>query len=233
MASIDLITTGAKLGWGVGMFATGGGQWTLSLDCRLERRRSLRLKTGEKTEDVKFTVGFVSDDSGREHYEALLNKKLADDPDAVRLGREPVKIQGTGHYFAARDDILSPSGPEVHFTINLPADQHARVIEHARHGQFPESVLLGLYGAQFGWEPDGSGTDWDNVEWPIVGVTSVTFSIPLLKESEPVFVSDDQPKLAATSVGADLLPTLTKLAKWQTYTFWALVVLLLVSLGHR
>lgn len=233
MASIDLITTGAKLGWGVGRYSTGGGQWTLGLDCKLESRRSLRLKTGEKTDDVKLTVGFVSDDSGREHYKALLNSKVADHPDAVPMERDPVKIYGTGHYFPPREDIFEPTGPEVHFTINLPADQHAQVIEHARHGQFPESVLLGLYGAQFGWEPDGSGTDWDNVEWPIVGITSVSFSVPLLKEPEPIFVGDDQPKPAVTSVGADLLPTLSKLTKWQTYTFWALVVLVLFSAGHR
>lgn len=240
MASLDLITTGAKLGWGVDEYLDRNKTWNLGLTCRLAPRKTLRLKTGEKPEDLEITVGFVCNDESRLHYEKQANDKLAqfakEDGREERGDENYVKAVGVGAYFEARDDMFHPERASLHFTIYLPEDEHVRVIEHARNGQYPASIIIGMLGPQHGWEPDNSGVDWDNITWKNAIITSFAFDIPLPvkgDEPEPIFVHNDQPKPAATSVGADLLPTLSKLATWQTYSFWALVVLVLVSLGHR
>ena len=239
MASLDLITTGAKLGWGVDEYLGRNTSWNLGLTCRLAPGKSLRLKTGEKPEDLEITVGFVCNDESRLHYEKQANDKLAEFAKEDGRERGPtdyVKAVGVGVYFRARDDMFHPAPASLHFTIYLPEDEHARVIDHARNGQYPASIILGMLGPQHGWEPDNSGVDWDNITWRNAILTSFAFDIPLPvkdDESEQRFVRDDQPKPATTNVGADLLPAMSKLAQWQTYTFWALVALIVVSLGHR
>ncbi len=239
MASIDLITTGAKLGWGVDEYLDRNKSWHLNLTCRLASRMSLRLKTGEKSEELKITVGFACNDESRLHYEKQANDKLAKfakDDGREQRSDDYVKAVGVGAYFGARDDMFHPEPASLHFTIYLPEDEHTCVIEHAKNGQYPASIIIDLLGPQHGWEPDNSGVDWDNIIWKNAIITSFAFDIPLLvkgDEPEPILFRDDQQKPATTTVGSDLLQALSKLAKWQTYTFWALVALVVVSLVHR
>lgn len=239
MASLDLITTGATLGWGVDEYFDRNKLWHLNLTCRLSPKISLRLKTGEKPEDLKITVGFVYNDENRLHYEKQANDKLA--VFAKDAGREQrpddyVKAVGVGAYFEAWDDMFHPKPASLHFTIYLPLDEHTCVIEHAKNGHYPASIIIEMLGPQHGWEPDNSGVDWDNIIWEKAIITSFAFDIPLLvkgDEPEPTLFRDDQPKPAKTNVGTDLLQAISKLVKWQTYTFWALVALVIVSLLHR
>lgn len=239
MASLDLITTGAKLGWGVDEYLDRNKSWHLNLTCRLAPRMSLRLKTGERPEDLRITVGFVCNDESRLHYEKQANDKLAvfaKDAGSEQGPDDHVKAVGVGAYFGARDDVFHPESASLHFTMYLPEDEHTCVIEHAKNGQYPASIIIDMLGPQHGWEPDNSGVDWDNITWKNAIITGFAFDIPLLvrgDEPVPILVSNDRPNPATTNVGADLLPTLSKLAKWQIYTFWALVALVVVSLGYR
>lgn len=183
-------------------------------------------------------MGFVCNDENRRHYEKQANDKLAEfakEDGRQQRSEDYVKAVGVGAYFGARDDMFHPEPASLHFTIYLPEDEHACVIEHAKNGQYPAGIIIGMLGPQHGWEPDNSGVDWDNITWKNAIITSFAFDIPLLAEGdrpEPILVHNDQPKPATTDVGSDLLPTLSKLARWQTYTFWALVALVVVSLGH-
>ena len=235
MTAISLVTTGARLAWGVGDFNSKDRPWTLGLTCRLDGYHRLKLATGEDIADVALTVGFVFDDEARTHAQKQLNEKQgAVDSDEGLPAVERSEIYGVGAYFAARDDLLRSRAASIHFTLYLPEHQHTRVIDHARHGQWPQNLTFELFGPIDGWGADTTSGDWDNVKWPRVGITSVAFDVPLAVEPDrlqPAATSDQSS--AATPVGADLLPTLARLAKWQIYIFWALVTLVIVTLSHR
>ena len=56
-----------------------------------------------------------------------------------------------------------------------------QLLRAARQGKMPSSMRVDVAGdgIKYGWEPDGSGKDWDNKEKPQLAVICISIVLPL------------------------------------------------------
>lgn len=70
-------------------------------------------------------------------------------------------------------------GNEVTYSIDceIPQSMYDELLSAGRLGRMPKSISIEVFGpgVKFGWEPDGSGLDWDNEEQPRVLISKIDF----------------------------------------------------------
>ena len=178
--------------------------WRFGMTFELNRwEEELRLSTGENIDHVNKYVSFKTIDGSLREW---LDEKH---------GGEGVSPIGLLHYLPGRERKIDSETtlPSLSFEVYLTEAQMELMLNLAREGRWPETFGFDLAddkGMKYGWEPDGSGKDWDTSMFPRIPIEGLQFQIPILdapsKEEAPV------PNTPTTPVGADLLPVLNKIA---------------------
>lgn len=77
-----------------------------------------------------------------------------------------------------------------------------------------------------GWEPDGSGLDWNNKEHPVLEVVAAQFSFPLIAKDPLLAPPKPEPLAAVTQL-------LAYIAQKQKWLLAAVVALCALTLWRR
>ena len=177
--------------------------WRLYMDCEFNRwEETIRLSTGEDIVHVAKSISFVTIDPEKKEW---LDEKHGGDGKVV---------MGLVHYFPAWEGGFHEDRPAtVSFEVFLTQEQMSVMLELACEGRFPKKLRFDLAddkGMKYGWEPDGSGKDWDTKQFPRIPIEGLSFQIPIIDEpSEEETPTSNTPP---TPVGADILPVLNKIA---------------------
>ncbi len=95
---------------------------------------------------------------------------------------------GTLSYVAAWRDRDGLGSEDASYEAHcwLPTRQFDALVAAASGGYLPSVVSLGVAGegATLGWEPDGSGLDWDNASHPRLPVEELSVQVPILVRAE-------------------------------------------------
>jgi hypothetical protein len=181
----------------------------------------VRLSTGEKFHELKGSVTLRP---------------------VAEIKAEPV---GMLSYFPAREDDIDPWPASYAAEVRVLQEQFHEIILAARAGRLPSTLLIsvGGPGAKMGWEPDGSGTEWDNKEHRNVLIYSLTLSVPLVgeppnaAENDPVdeHAAEMLPPLRAqlTAIGKHMQELDAKLGRLTQHVTWLAVGLAAVLLWAR
>ena len=127
--------------------------------------KSVRLTSGEKFSKLEGVV--------------RLTRSLAENTD------RPVGLLTYVPEFQSKDDLESqPSTYQV--DSGLPARQFDELVSAARHNRIPTSICVDVAGegVEYGWEPDGSGIDWNNKEHPSALIAELRFSLPFVMPAD-------------------------------------------------
>lgn len=69
--------------------------------------------------------------------------------------------------------------------LRLPRQQFDELLSAARLGRVPSYISVNVKGLEIGWEPDGSGREWDNKTSPRLTATSAEFVVPMAIPARP------------------------------------------------
>lgn len=206
MPTLNLNVLSAKLYASAGrMLMAEDGIWRLSLTVEDADRLmdGLVLTSGEQTREMEMFVNFSAETPDKAEWVQRLNK----DPEG--------KLVGLLHYFDNKPAILGD--------VFVPEAVMDRLIGFAQQGLYPSTLSLELQGVEYAFEHGGAGVKWDTTANRQIGIYGAAFTMPL-DRNLPADYEDTAPK---TPVGLDLLPTLKGIAKYQQWTFGALVVALI------
>ena len=110
----------------------------------------------------------------------------------VRAKDIPADVAGELIYAPGRDDDLMPSPPGYSVFLMLEQEDHDRLVSLVQDGVPLRKLTIKTdEGVAYGWEPDGSGKDWDNKQFPKVKVRGFTLQFgtdeddSLDEEAEP------------------------------------------------
>lgn len=82
-------------------------------------------------------------------------------------------------YLEAYDGEFDSSPASYSVELRLPRQQFEELLSAARLGRVPSYISVDVKGMKIGWEPDGSGLEWDNKTSPILTATSAEFVVPM------------------------------------------------------
>jgi hypothetical protein len=217
MPNLKLRATSAELSTGIGLLGLAEtDEWNLALTANLDG--TLKVTTGERIEDFVIYVTL------KRHPNGVMSPWPVTGYDKKAIGELC--------YFEGHTDGLYSVPPTLIFQVYIGEAEMRTLLEFARHGRFPRKISIDVEGVEYDWQPDGSGTKWDNAAEKRVPVTAINFSIPVT--DEPVAShSPPDPSEPKTPVGVDLIPELRKLAQWQQWTLYFLLALGAILLFRR
>ena len=130
------------------------------------------------------------------------------------------------HYFPLREHDFDVSPTTLDFEHYVTEAQLADLFQLAQHGRFPSRLNIHVaddLGMKYGWEPDGSGKEWDTASSPHVLIESFSFEITI---AEP-------PAAVPPPFDAVLLPVLYRMLFWQQLTFISVLLIGILLLLRR
>jgi len=155
---------------------------------------------------------------------------------SVTVGTEAIEANGretTGYirYHAAveGEDFFPGMDEGYGISLRVSPDAFERLLALAGQRQLPSiSVVIPneSHGIKMGWEPDGSGKEWDTKEHPVLEVVAAQFSYPLIAEDPLLAPPKPDPAAAMTQV-------LVYIAQKQKWVLAALVALCALTLWRR
>src|SRR5918992_2890614 len=105
----------------------------------------------------------------------------------------------------SRQGYYSPEG--CHVSAALNPDTFASLLEVMQTGRFPDWLSVRVKGLSYGWEPDGSGKEWDIGQTRHAPVLEVAFRLPLAaiskQTAEPAEAQEEQ-TVSFPATSADL-----------------------------
>ncbi len=187
----------------------------LFLTAKLDVEERLRLTTGDEIKDVAIYADFITihADERTQHFKQFTG--WADSAKAV----------GTLNYFPLRKDELDFIPATLHFHFYPTESQLTDLIALAQHGRFPCRLNVTVpegQGMKYGWEPDGSGKDWDNVSNHSLPIESVQYEVNLAAPATDTPAPPDNL----------LLPAFNRILFWQQCTCF-MVLLIGIFLALR
>ena len=213
------------------------GAWTVMIDAKLDGgwRDKLRITTGEKSEDlpVGIHIGVV-----KEGQSEALQKlhPLVPNPD----GSASETVIGFFHYYRAFEDQYGTFSTPAGFgaELYLPEPVLRDLFDLAKAGRTPThlGLIVGIVpdGMRFGWEPDGSGKDWDNAKTPQLPVIQANFVYPVLTPEEDKEVPEPFQEPAPPSpLPPDLRPLLMQISQRLVWVIWLLVFVVAAVIWRR
>jgi len=195
---------------------------SISMRLALEGREDVRLADKRSLKDVRWSIYAIPDYG-----------------DSAAATREDVGILS---YHEASSGVDHSFEEECHIQAVLSGATFDALFQSLQAGRVPDHVHINARDLKYGWEPDGSGKEWDVAQKSQVLVTEVTFGIPISLEAsdeewddDPHVTSDD--KFPPTKADARALCELTArqnalMQSLKMTVFWfgvAVVALLLFS----
>jgi len=116
--------------------------------------------------------------TGDEFHKIVGSLEVGWQSDEVKLEKA---IGVLGYFQAVKGDSYdSPTGYSGR--VSVPDQQFRELLRAAHEGRLPKAITLYMEGEgiKIGWEPDGSGVDWDNKKEPYLPIKEISFSVPLV-----------------------------------------------------
>lgn len=235
MPNITLVPTRATLGFSSGDTLTSSGDRPcLSFKVKPEKpwRNEVRLTTGEKFGELDGTV-------------ALRAGAPPADWKPIRIvlspisGREEdVPVIGRLGYWEKREDDFDSQPANYLAELWIASDQFTELVFAARAGRLPRFISLEVVGdgIKYGWEPDGSGKEWNNKERPHLVITKAYFATVLaidatdVDEDDAIELSNTDNLPATRAQAAQIHKLLVRIASWPMKLFWVLVIVVVAYL---
>lgn len=135
------------------------------------------------------------------------------------------------------DDEVRPE--TCHISAALKPDKFLSLLLAIQSGRVPESVTVSLRGMKYGWEPDGSGKEWDEKQVPHPPIAKISFSIPLFgsrsdsseQNEETIHVPASSADIRSLQAAISEASAVLRSTIWKV--FWsAVVVAVLLWLGR-
>jgi hypothetical protein len=187
MPRLTLVPTRATLFFGSGEGRLSGGEEVrLLYQVKPEQpwREEVRLTTGEDFKDLEGRVvlhpGPLPDG---------WNAPVVQVPGILGGAGREVPVMGVLRYTEQIDrEFDAPFPASYAAEVWMPSYQYGLVLEAAKLGKMPKAIDIELAGAgiNLGWEPDGSGKDWDNKANPNLLITQASFVLPLSMQATDV-----------------------------------------------
>lgn len=138
--------------------------------------------------------------SFRQHVELSSQEEELKNLDGVIrfFDRNPDKTEhqkkGTIFYWKGSDDNVFPDPPGYTVTIFLEKSDYENINRTIGDGLPLYTVRIDVEGMKYGWEPDGSGKKWDNINNPTLEIEGYTlfFGEP---EEEEIVPDPPEPKV--------------------------------------
>lgn len=192
MPHLRLVPISARFGFGVGSTGFGGGEFrNLSYRVTPDRplRRQVRLTGQEKFDDLEGTLILSRGET------KAANESTASDEASV----EERPVIGMLNYLEKFEDDFYPHPAGYSVEIVLQPELFDELLHMGRLGKAPSSfsVEASGKGIKHGWEPDGSGVDWDNKQFPNVPIRFLSVGLPLVLSPEEIaeMREDDLPNV--------------------------------------
>lgn len=146
------------------------------------RRPTLRLHQGDFGGRRTWSVGFELYLGWHEKVRVTTEEEELKNLEGgvaftVRDKSMPKDEWGELYYSPGRNDDIMPSPPGYSVFLTLDQSDHDRLVSLVQNGVplTKLSIKTGK-GVKYGWEPDGSGKDWDNEQFPKVKVLGFTLN---------------------------------------------------------
>lgn len=163
---------------------------------------------------------------------------IGNDPETGGMECEGGLARGMLHWLEEFTDDFDYEPEDYQAELYVTQRTFERLHTHAAAGLLPEVVIdVDGRGIRAGWEPDGSGRDWDNKEHPSVEIAWFRFDYPLNKpeqddgdtgHAEVVVVPEPPLTSAQFSQGIEKLLALGKELKSAVWWVAALVAAVLI-----
>lgn len=144
---------------------------SISMRLTLERHEDVRLPDKRSLKDVQWSIYAIPDYS---------------DPAAA-----PRECVGVLSYHEAKSGSDYSFEEECHIKAVLSGSTFDTLFQSLQVGRVPDYVRINARDLKYGWEPDGSGKEWDISQNPQVLVTEATFGIPISLEASEADLDDD------------------------------------------
>lgn len=191
----------------------------------------IRLSTGEKFNELDGTVTFQ------------LGSPPADWPTLKARhtplgGEKEMAIIGTLTYSEKYEGDLGSEPASYSVEVFIDPSQFDQLVRSARQGKLPAYISIDVVGEgiKYGWEPDGSGKEWDNKARPQLPVVWVGFGVILAADASDV---EEEPQPGQPSL-EDLPPTraqvaqlMAKVSQLPMKLFWIGAALVLALILFR
>jgi hypothetical protein len=180
--------------------------WRLSFSAKLANSwvQEIELSSGHEFNSLEGTVAFEND--AKEAYEG--------------------HAKGSLTFWEGSDDAISPRPASYLATIRFPAVDLERLMKTLADGLPLRSVNVHIgSGMKYGWQPDGSGKNWDNVANPALEITGYTlyFGEADEEEDEEEVVSDLPDLEIKTDV--KVLEAVREVSRNTTHLLYAIIAL--------
>ncbi len=150
----------------------------------------------------------------------------------VWVSTEPVvsserPTKGFISYHEGSDAHATPEGYSV--TVQVNPALFERILVLATSKQLPSvSIVIpdNAPGMKMGWEPDGSGHEWDTKNHTVLEITSASFSFPIIADEPEVSPPKPEPLAVVHQV-------LVKIAQRQGWLLAAVIALCLLTYFKR
>jgi hypothetical protein len=169
-----------------------------STDSPPQRAVSMRLKLAEG--DVRLP------NKGHTLKQAAWSLYLREDLNPAKETPFGAAIGYLAHSPSYRSDY--DSDPErCSFDASIAPQRLSALIGALQMGRLPRSVTLAVNGMEMGWEPDGSGLEWDVERYRRLPLRKVHFAVPLASRMQTE--DPDEEALPVPATGTDVLAVTT------------------------
>ena len=224
MPIFDLTATSAKLTNSFGEpFIGTTDRWRLTLAVKMGWLDRLTLATGEDPRELVLYLNFIHANVGERSF---LDVK----------GQEPRKGIGVLHYLKGRKGDFDSTPPTLIFENYVTNQQMDQLVAMAMVGRYPTSLTVSVAddaGIKYGWEPDGSGKEWDNQTYPRVAIEAVSFEVPVSPPGVEDNGSGSESGKPVAQTEVELLAALNTITRLLQWLLGAAIVLGLSLLWRR
>jgi hypothetical protein len=196
-----------------------------------EERDHLDLDTGEVFQDYNYARLHKKE-------EKLISARITIRP----LPDETCYQYNTMKYFSAETGDENHLPSSIHFSVFIEPTAFCELASNVKGGLYPKAITINLAYPlfftnttkgekrviEFGWEPDGSGKIWHNIEKEsrAIPIESVTFNY--VQSTAPADRVTEQSALIQASLGQML-----QYARWITFGIAAIAVMIAIFMFKR
>ena len=202
-------------------------------------RDHLDLETGEIFQSPRYLKVRGQQDKGIAGQLIIYEGKDSGE-DSLKAGNWNEITYLGGH--ESKDDPDSSFDSLIYFRYTLPQNEFVVLHNHVSAGHLPKRVLIECEenAFNFGWEPDGSGQNWNNLTKKKVRISEIRFDFSYSESDETTEESlselidkkdyKDTAKVARAII--ERLNSLEKIGKWVLVLIGLCAALLLKSWIH-
>lgn len=202
--------------------------------------QSFVLEESPPLKDLKFNKTFSSSLQYSVHPESILqNYRLSSGEDFRELEAtisikplqpddDPGELRDNIQYFGPikSSDGFAKMGSAFIAQCYIPQNQFDELVAAARLGRMPELIALNAVGPgiEYGWEPDGSGLEWDNENHKLLAVSNLSMALPYISLADPDAFEEKVAELPIAPTKGQIDILIKRIEEFKTYLGWFIAI---------